>query len=451
LGGESNITRIGYCMTRLRVTPKNLDAVRLDEIQSHPDVMGIVETSGQLQIILGPGTVTKVAGFLSEEVGLDADEVQDVKAQISDRNRTPFKLFLRKLANIFIPLIPAIVAGGMIMGLTNVFIHSFDAAPDSPWIQLLSAISRVIFAYLAVFVGINTAREFGGTPALGGVAGGLIILPDIAEISLFGEALLPGRGGLIGALLAAWFITVVERGVRRFIPSVVDIIFTPTLAVLITGLATYVVLQPLGGMISDGITGGLTLLLEAGGKGMALLSGGVLAGTFLPLVMTGLHQGLTPIHLQLLDQTGLDPLLPILAMAGAGQVGAAFAIYIKTRNQTLRNVIKGGLPVGILGTADLRCYPAIGPPLHHRMFGSGCRRSVSGCSRNRLRRHRGIRIAPGPLDCPRADSVVPCRRTDLLCGWLCHHLFLRLYPGHGSTVWQKGIGCIPHGNHNRLR
>jgi PTS system sucrose-specific IIC component len=352
LGGESNITRIGYCMTRLRVTPKNLDAVRLDEIQSHPDVMGIVETSGQLQIILGPGTVTKVAGILSEEVGLDADEVQDVKAQISDRNRTPLKLFLRKLANIFIPLIPAIVAGGMIMGLTNVFIHSFDAAPDSPWIQLLSAISRVIFAYLAVFVGINTAREFGGTPALGGVAGGLIILPDIAEISLFGEALLPGRGGLIGALLAAWFITVVERGVRRFIPSVVDIIFTPTLAVLITGLATYVVLQPLGGMISDGITGGLTLLLEAGGKGMALLSGGVLAGTFLPLVMTGLHQGLTPIHLQLLDQTGLDPLLPILAMAGAGQVGAAFAIYIKTRNQTLRNVIKGGLPVGILGIGE---------------------------------------------------------------------------------------------------
>ncbi|MDR6225410.1 PTS transporter subunit EIIC [Desmospora profundinema] len=352
LGGKENIAGLSHCMTRLRVTPKDPESVQLEEVKAHPDVMGVVETSGQIQIILGPGIVTKVAGFLSEETGLKADEVQDLKSQISDRNRTPFKLFLRKLANIFIPLIPAIVAGGMIMGLTNVFIHSFDANADSQWIQLLTAISRVIFAYLAVFVGINTAREFGGTPALGGVAGGMIILPDIAEITLFGEALLPGRGGLIGALLAAWFITVVERGVRRFIPAVVDIIFTPTLAVLITGLATYVVLQPLGGLISDGITGGLTALLEAGGTMMAMISGGVLAGTFLPLVMTGLHQGLTPIHLQLLDQTGLDPLLPILAMAGAGQVGAAFAIFVKTRNQTLRNVIKGGLPVGILGIGE---------------------------------------------------------------------------------------------------
>lgn len=352
LGGNENIAAISHCMTRLRVTPVNRESVRLEELKSHSDVMGVVETSGQIQIILGPGTVTKVAGFLSEETGLKADEVQDLKTEVSDKNRTPFKLFLRKLANIFIPLIPAIVAGGMIMGLTNVFIHSFDASADSPWIQLLTAVSKVIFTYLAVFVGINTAREFGGTPALGGVAGGMIILPDIADITLFGEALLPGRGGLIGALLAAYFISVVERGLRRIIPSVVDIIFTPTLAVLITGFVTYVVLQPVGGVISDGITIVLTSLLDTGGAAMAVVSGGVLAGTFLPLVMTGLHQGLTPIHMQLLDQTGLDPLLPILAMAGAGQVGAAIAVYIKTRNQTLRNVIKGGLPVGILGIGE---------------------------------------------------------------------------------------------------
>lgn len=349
LGGSGNISALGHCMTRLRVTVKDRSLVQLDKLKSLSGVMGVVEASGQYQIILGPGIVTQVAGHLSNVTGRSAEEVADPQAAAADIKRTPFKLFLRKLANIFVPLIPAIVAGGMIMGLTNVIIYSFEeAVKGSVIIPILQAISKVIFAYLAVFVGINTAREFGGTPALGGVAGGLIILPDIEKITLFGEALTPGRGGLIGVLLAAWFISWIERNVRRFVPKAIDIIVTPTLAVLITGFVTYLALQPVGGWISDLITQGLTSLLNQGGA----LAGAVLAGTFLPLVMTGLHQGLTPIHLELLNRTHLDPLLPILAMAGAGQVGAAIAIYVKTKNRTLRNVIKGGLPVGILGIGE---------------------------------------------------------------------------------------------------
>ncbi len=349
LGGSGNIASIGHCMTRLRITVKDRSLVQLDKLKALPGVMGVVEASGQFQVILGPGTVTQVATHLSKVTGYTAEEVEDPQAAESDIKRTPFKLFLRKLANIFVPLIPAIVAGGMIMGLTNVILYSFEeAVKGSVIIPILQAISKVIFAYLSVFVGINTAKEFGGTPALGGVAGGLLILPDIEKITLFNEALTPGRGGLIGVLLAAWFISWVERNVRRFVPKAIDIIVTPTLAVLLTGFATYLALQPIGGWISDLITQGLTGLLNQGGA----LAGAVLAGTFLPLVMTGLHQGLTPIHMELLNRTHLDPLLPILAMAGAGQVGAAIAIYVKTKNRTLRNVIKGGLPVGILGIGE---------------------------------------------------------------------------------------------------
>jgi len=350
MGGRENISTIGHCMTRLRLTVKDHALVRLDELKALSGVMGVVESSGQYQIILGPGTVTRVAEHLSSLTGKNVDLVEDEEPAIQgDKAHSPLKLFLRKLANIFIPLIPAIVAGGMIMGLTNVILYSFeDALKDSVIISLLQAISKVVFAYLAVMVGINTAKESGGTPALGGIAGGLIILPDIEKITLFGEALIPGRGGLIGVLLAAWCISWIERKVRRFVPKSIDIIVTPTIAVLVTGFITYLALQPIGGFISDGITKGLISLLNQGGA----IAGAVLAGTFLPLVMTGLHQGLTPIHLELLNKTQLDPLLPILAMAGAGQVGAAIAIYVKTKNQTLRNVIKGGLPVGILGIGE---------------------------------------------------------------------------------------------------
>lgn len=349
LGGADNVSSISHCMTRLRVTNKNTESVRLEEIRSLEGVLGIVSSTDQLQIILGPGTVTKVAAHLSEMTGIPTGEIRDYRAAFQDRNRTSFQVFLRRLASIFVPLIPAIIAGGMIMGLNNVMIYSFHLDEKSALITMLNAVSKVIFSYLAVFVGINTAREFGGTPALGGVAGGLIILQDIGKISpLFGGPLVPGRGGLIGALLAAWLISILEQRIRRWVPSAVDIIITPTLALLVTGVATYWFLQPLGGWISDGITQGLTALLHHGG----IVAGAVLAGTFLPLVMTGLHQGLTPIHMELLAKTGLDPLLPILAMAGAGQVGAAFAVYLKTKNPTLKNVIKGGLPVGILGIGE---------------------------------------------------------------------------------------------------
>ncbi|ESU34034.1 permease [Bacillus sp. 17376] len=358
LGGADNIVDVASCMTRLRVKPADYSKVDLAGIKKIDGVLGVVEEE-TLQIILGPGIVTKVANEFSEITGKTANLVDEsdpdpfeglagrTKDELNKKNATPFKLFLRRIASIFIPLIPAIVASGLIAGITNVIIRS-GADPESTLIQFLNLIGWGIFSYLGVFVGINTAREFGGSPALGGAAGILIINPGLANITLFGEALVPGRGGLIGVMLAAVFIAMLEKRIRKFVPSSLDIIITPTLSLLITGIATLFVLQPVGGLISDLITKGLLGLLDVGG----ILAGLVLAGTFLPLVVTGLHQGLTPVHMELINTIGDDPLLPILAMGGAGQVGAAFAIYFKTKNERLKKVIKGGLPVGMLGIGE---------------------------------------------------------------------------------------------------
>ncbi|WP_102264316.1 PTS transporter subunit EIIC [Mesobacillus jeotgali] len=358
LGGADNIADVASCMTRLRVKPADYSKVDIAGIKKIDGVLGVVEEE-TLQIILGPGIVTKVANEVSDITGKTASLVDEsdpdpfdglagrTKDELNKKNATPFKLFLRRIASIFIPLIPAIVASGLIAGITNVIVRS-GADPESSLIQILNLIGWGIFGYLGVFVGINTAREFGGSPALGGAAGILIINPGLANITLFGEALVPGRGGLIGVMLAAVFIAMLEKRIRKFVPSSLDIIITPTLSLLITGIATLFVLQPVGGWISDLITKGLLGLLDVGG----ILAGLVLAGTFLPLVVTGLHQGLTPVHMELINSIGDDPLLPILAMGGAGQVGAAFAIYFKTKNERLKKVIKGGLPVGMLGIGE---------------------------------------------------------------------------------------------------
>jgi PTS system sucrose-specific IIC component len=347
VGGRDNIAGSTFCMTRLRLTIVDSEKVDIAKLKKIPGVLGVLEQAGQLQIILGPGVVNKVAAEFSSLTNLVMGEVSDFKAACEDKNRTPFKLFLRKLSSIFVPLIPAIVGSGMVAGITNVAIRS-GADPQGTFIAILNVIGWGIFSYLGIFVGINTAKEFGGTPSMGGLAGVLIMNPAIAAIKINGLALVPGRGGLIGVLLVAWFMSMLEKRLRKHVPNVIDIVVTPALTLLITGFVTYYILQPLGGYLSDGIVEFFRNMIHIGGA----FAGFLLAGTFLPIVMTGLHQGLLPVHMEFLNTLKENPLFPILAMSGGGQVGAAFAIYFKTKNKRLKEVVKGALPVGLLGIGE---------------------------------------------------------------------------------------------------
>jgi len=347
IGGKENIRTATYCMTRLRLTPADKSKIDISELKKLTGVLGVVENAEQLQIILGPGFVNKVANEFIALTGLQMGEIKDLKTAISDKNRTPFKMLLHKLSNIFVPLIPAIVASGIVAGLTNIAIQS-GANPKGTFIAILNVIGWGIFSYLGIFVGINAAKEFGGTPAMGGLAGVLIINPAIASITINQAALVPGRGGLIGVLLVAWFMSMVEKRLRKLVPHALDTVVTPSLTLLITGFVTYYALQPIGGLLSDGIIAVFKNILALGGA----VAGFILAGTFLPVVMTGLHQGLLPVHMEFLNTQKATPLLPILAMAGCGQVGAALAVYFKTKNSKLKEVIKGALPVGLLGIGE---------------------------------------------------------------------------------------------------
>lgn len=318
-----------------------------------PGVLGVMATGGQIQVVLGPGKVMQVAAemdglmVLTEPEPSPIGQANRLKATIQQKNQTPVKQFLGRLSAVFTPLIPAIVASGMVAGLTNVAIR-LGADPGLGFLQILNVVGWGLFGFLPIFVGYQTAKEFGGTPALGGLAGVLLINPAIAAIQIDGIFLSPGRGGIIGALLVAGFMTWLERRIRRSAPKSIDIIVTPTITLLIAGLLTYYLLQPIGGRLSDAVVWLFRSALSTGG----VLSGALLAGTFLPLVMTGLHQGLTPVHMELLNTLRANPLLPVLAMAGAGQVGASLAVLAQTRNAKLRNIIKNALPVGFLGIGE---------------------------------------------------------------------------------------------------
>ncbi|MFB5556197.1 PTS transporter subunit EIIC [Bacillus cytotoxicus] len=360
LGGIQNVRSIAHCMTRLRLTLHDESKVNMDQLKKVDGVMGVIEDE-TLQVVVGPGTVNKVAAEMEALTGLRMGEVahdnhledigQEMKSAIKKKNNTPVKNFLRKVGSIFIPLIPGLVASGIINGVAN-FAKNAGADPNATWLQILLLMGGGIFTFLGILVGWNTAKEFGGTPVLGAIAGILIFNPAMADVKVFGEALVPGRGGLFAVIFAAWLMVIVERQVRKAVPNAVDIIVTPLITVLVVSLVTMLAIQPVAGLLSDGITSGINAILNIGG----VIAGAVLAGTFLPLVMVGLHHGLTPIHMEFINQTHVTPLLPVLAMAGAGQVGAAIAIFVKTKNKRLRNVFKGGLPVGFLGIGEPLLY-----------------------------------------------------------------------------------------------
>lgn len=357
VGGQNNILRLENCMTRVRVEVHDDDRMDLASIKQLAGISGYVKQGQQHQFIVGPGKAAQVVDAMQALMAADAmtpnfDEAERIKAQAKAKYKAPMSDALRQLANVFIPLIPAFIASGLITGIINILKRPDivgDFATQYPnMLGLLGIFGSAVFAIMNILVGVNTAKVFGGSQALGGVMAGILSSPQLAQITLFGEALQPGRGGVIAVLLVVVLMCWIEKRLRRVLPGSVELILNPLLTTLIAGTVAIVALQPLGGIISEAIAHGATLAIDRGG----VLVGAVLAGTFLPLVLTGLHQGLVPIHVELVQAHGYNALLPILAMAGVGQVGAAIAVLMKTRNTRLKKVIKGALPVGLLGIGE---------------------------------------------------------------------------------------------------
>ncbi|HCY0364293.1 TPA: PTS transporter subunit EIIC [Staphylococcus aureus] len=409
VGGMDNIDSVMNCMTRVRI--KVLDENKVDdqELRHIDGVMGVIHDE-RIQVVVGPGTVNKVANHMAELSGVklgdpiphhhNDSEKMDYKSYAADKakaNKEAHKAkqkngklnkVLKSIANIFIPLIPAFIGAGLIGGIAAVLSNLMVAGYISgAWITQLITVFNVIkdgmLAYLAIFTGINAAKEFGTTPGLGGVIGGTTLLTGIAGKNILmnvftGEPLQPGQGGIIGVIFAVWILSIVEKRLHKIVPNAIDIIVTPTIALLIVGLLTIFIFMPLAGFVSDSLVSVVNGIISIGG----VFSGFIIGASFLPLVMLGLHHIFTPIHIEMINQSGATYLLPIAAMAGAGQVGAALALWVRCkRNTTLRNTLKGALPVGFLGIGEPLIYGVtlpLGRPFLTACIGGGIGGAVIG-------------------------------------------------------------------------
>ncbi len=314
---------------------------------------------------------------------------------------------IRKISAIFIPLIPALIACGLIAGINGILTNLGWLPGVTPFLGVLSS---GFLSLLAVFVGMNAAKEFGGTPILGGAVGAIVVAAGVANVTVFGQTLAPGQGGVLGAMAGGILAALVERFMRRHTPDVIALIVVPTVTVLVAGSITLGILMSVAGVVSVAIGAAATWLLANGGA----FAGFILGGFFLPLVMTGMHQALTPIHTTLIDQTGWTVLLPVLAMGGAGQIGAALALWMRFRRN---EALVADHPWRTARRAPrrrraphLRRDAPPGSPVHHGLHRWGvrwrCRRAVRPArALRRGDRHRGL----GPVAPAAAQRVVGLR------------------------------------------
>lgn len=393
VGGKTNVKANISCMTRLRLDLKDQSLVDMDDLKKLDGVLGVVDADS-LQIVLGPGKVTKVAQAFANLTGLknvqedEADTLESVK-QTAKKNKQankkkhdkPLQRGLQHIANVFIPLLPGIIAAGLVNGITNVIdFQTGNMFANDWWYATIKTIGWGLFAFLPVFVGMNATKEFKGSPILGGIGGvfclnltGVVGFPlsSLAlSMPLTNKPYAPGIGGLLTALFVGIFIAYMERWIRSWMPNILDTFITPLLTLIICMLIAVVFLQPVGAWLTNIIY----VVMDFFYAKLSWFGGFVLSSTFLALVSVGLHQALTPIHVMLNDPMGpthgINYLLPILMMAGGGQVGAGFALFLKSKNKRFKKIVMSSIPVAILGVGEPLMY-AVTLPLG-RAFITAC-------------------------------------------------------------------------------
>lgn len=396
--GKDNLVAAAHCATRLRLVLKDDTKVDQKALDENPDVKGTFKIDGQYQVIIGAGDVNFVYDELIKKTGLSEVSTDDLKQIANNNGRfNPIMALIKLLSDIFVPIIPALVAGGLLMALRN-FLTSPDLfGPKSleemyPAIEGISAMIQLMsaapFMFLPILVGISAAKRFGANQFLGAAIGMIMTTPDLGGASeywnVFGYHVAQTNYAyqVIPVLAAVWLLSVLEKFFHKRLPSSVDFTFTPLLSVMITGFVTFTVIGPVMLMLSNAITDGIVWLYNTTG----FIGMGIFGGTYSLIVMTGLHQSFPAIETQLLSawREGIgygDFIFVVASMANVAQGAATFAIWFLTKNSKTKGLASSAGVSALLGITE----PALfGVNLKYRfpffcaLIGSGVAAAVAG-------------------------------------------------------------------------
>ncbi len=348
IGGGANVISAAHCATRLRLVIADNGKLNKEALEEIDGVKGMFESNGQLQLIIGTGTVNKVYDEFLAVTGASAATKADVKAAAA--NQMPlWKKILKVPGDIFVPILPAIVASGLMMGVVEAIPKFIPAFGESDWFSFLDLVANTAFVMLPVLVAVSAARVFGGNIFLGGVIGFMMIHPALVNawsvstyegelptwhLAFFNVQQVGYQGHVIPVILAVLLMSTVEKWLHKVVPEVIDLFVTPLTTVLVTSLITFTIIGPVFSIFENGVLAAARWLITVGfGIGAAIM------GAIYPLtVVMGLHHMYNVIEAGMIAETGLNTWMPIASAANFAQFGACLAVALKVKNAKTKSV-----------------------------------------------------------------------------------------------------------------
>lgn len=397
LGGKENIATLAHCATRLRLTIADESKIDKAAIENIDGVKGQFSTSGQYQIIFGSGTVNKVHAEMAKIMGGESSASAEAATANAPQQNIVQRL-IKGLSEIFVPIIPAIVAGGLLMGIGNIFTAKdlfqegkslLDLYPQyQDLAALIDTFANAPFVFLPILLGFTATKKFGGNPYLGATLGMLLVHPALTNAYGYAEAVQNGtlqswnildlisiekvgyQGTVIPVLIASWVLATLEKFFVKVVPSVLNNLITPLFSLFITGLLAFTVIGPFGRDAGELLSSGLTWLYDT----LGFIGGGVFGSLYAPIVITGMHQTFIAIETQLLASTAATFIFPIAAMSNIAQGAACLAVAVLNKDAKTRGLaVPSGISalLGITEPAMFGVNLRFRYPFYAAMIGSG--------------------------------------------------------------------------------
>ena len=376
VGGASNISAAAHCATRLRLVIADESKINQQALDDNEDLKGTFAAGGMFQIIVGPGDVDQVYANMVANHGVREVSKDEAKEE-AEKGGNLFSRFIKMIADIFVPILPALVAGGLMMAINNVMTAEglfgeqslttmYPAIAD--YAALINMVSSAAFASLPVLVGFSAAKRFGGNVYLGAAIGAAMVSSDLLNAwntgaALAGEAKVEYwhifgmdvakigyQAQVIPTLAVTYVMCLIEKNLHKVLKGTADFLLTPLITMLVTGFLAFTIIGPVTRVAAEYLTWGINWTYSTLG-----VFGGLLFGlVYSPIVVTGLHQSFPAIEIPLLPVNGGvgDFIFPVASMANVAQGAAALAIFFKTKDAKLKGLAGAGGASAVFGITE---------------------------------------------------------------------------------------------------
>ena len=354
IGKKENIVSAAHCATRLRLVIGDNSKADKEYVENIEGVKGVFFAQGQMQIILGTGVVNKVYDEFIRIAGVSESSKEDLKKVAASR-ANPVQRMIKTLGDIFVPIIPAIVASGFLMGImealnfmvNNGFLNIDTSGSIYTFAQLFS---NTAYTFLPILIAYSGAKVFGANPYLGAVIGMIMIHPNLQNawtvategvkatqkvwFGLYSVDMIGYQGHVIPVIIAVWVLAQIEKRLHKIVPAMFDLFVTPLVSVFVTGYLTLSIIGPIFVAVENGLLNGIQWLIALPFGVGSFIMGALYA----PTVVAGVHHMYTIIDLGQISKFGVTYWLPLASAVNIAQGGAALAVALKTKDQKIKSM-----------------------------------------------------------------------------------------------------------------